>query len=690
MTKRFLAVATALLMVLMLLPGAALAEGTTSTINLTEKEGLTTNTSESIKELFDGHKTFGDASKWCVTMPTDGAYVIFEASDVIRVTKYTLYTGNDTQDSNRNPQDWVLYGCNDYIGTGTGTWTAIHTVTGDTTMPNANFASADFTISSSAYYKYYKLHVTATQGDSAMQLGELEFTGYDTCSHNWSSTTTTAATCTLPGYTTKTCSICGVTVNAPGDAAIHKYGTPTGAFCTVCGASVPAKVGDTYYADLQTAADAAKDGGTVTLLSDITIAAPLVITGTVTLDLNGHRLSCTASDADACAIKIGDYPHAGYLTLTDSAGGGSISCPAGKGVRLSLNNCSLTMNGGTITGCATGVSISGSTFTMNGGTIESCSGNAVYLSNSTMYAHGGAVYGSVSVSGDEYKPAIITRKDDSVTGSTAFYGTVSNIGADGSGLYAGIISWGTFYGQVKNWNSYIPIGHSDPTYGSGSITGGTFYGTVTVYDNVNTITGGTFLGGIKKESDSSYISSISGFTNVEVKFVYPDGTTQTKTATVKSGGSFVLNGGPEPGDVEWYSDADCTEPYPFGTAVASPLTLYGKSVAKPTPTTPTVPTTGSGSSASLWYVGGNTFGSSRSAVPTAVEIDGAAVAFSGNGSSFTVSSLPAAARWITVRWNSTSITISFTPDANAYTANVAIPKTGDMPVWAAIAEFFGF
>ena len=96
-----------------------------------------------------------------------------------------------------------------------------------------------------------------------------------------------------------------------------------------------------------------------------------------------------------------------------------------------------------------------------------------------------------------------------------------------------------------------------------------------------------------------------------------------------------------------------------------------------------------GSGISVTYNGGNSFSTSNSAVPTGVEIDGVPVSFNGNGSSFTVSGIPAGAKWITVRWNSTSVTTNFTPNG-AYFAEVEIPKTGDMPFWAAIAEFFGF
>ncbi|MGN0792222.1 MAG: hypothetical protein ACI4NL_05210 [Christensenellales bacterium] len=42
------------------------------------------------------------------------------------------------------------------------------------------------------------------------------------------------------------------------------------------------------------------------------------------------------------------------------------------------------------------------------------------------------------------------------------------------------------------------------------------------------------------------------------------------------------------------------------------------------------------------------------------------------------------------KWNSTTVTVNFTLDANVVCTEVVIPKTGDMPLWAAIAAFFGF
>ena len=88
----------------------------------------------------------------------------------------------------------------------------------------------------------------------------------------------------------------------------------------------------------------------------------------------------------------------------------------------------------------------------------------------------------------------------------------------------------------------------------------------------------------------------------------------------------------------------------------------------------------SGNSIEVKYNGGNSFSTSNPAVPTSVEIDNVPVAFSGNGRELIVSGIPANARWITIRWNSISVTTNFTHDG-AY-LDIQLPKTGDMSAMA--------
>ena len=113
----------------------------------------------------------------------------------------------------------------------------------------------------------------------------------------------------------------------------------------------------------------------------------------------------------------------------------------------------------------------------------------------------------------------------------------------------------------------------------------------------------------------------------------------------------------------------------------SGLTLFAQWKAKETSAPGTV-APGTSSGIDLWYNGGNSFGSSNSAVPTSVEIDNLPVPFTGNGREFTVGCISPNAKWVTVNWNSTSVTTNFTPDANATCAEISLPKTGSVSVLA--------
>ena len=100
------------------------------------------------------------------------------------------------------------------------------------------------------------------------------------------------------------------------------------------------------------------------------------------------------------------------------------------------------------------------------------------------------------------------------------------------------------------------------------------------------------------------------------------------------------------------------------------------------PGVPSTPSHSHSHDIDVWYIAGNSFGTSKSTVPTGVEIDGVPVGFTGDGREFTVSCIPAGARRVTVRWGSTSVSTNFTPDVNSYCTQVSLPKTGDASVMA--------
>ncbi len=143
----------------------------------------------------------------------------------------------------------------------------------------------------------------------------------------------------------------------------------------------------TTYTALQAAIEAAEDGDTVTLLSDVNEDITISDSQTITLDLNGNTLTGTGTGS---VITV-----EGSLTLEDSSdeatgtitGGNATN---GGGIYISSTG-SLTMNGGTVTGnTATngGGIYNEGTFTMS----DSC---AIY--NNTASSAGDDIYSSGTI-----------------------------------------------------------------------------------------------------------------------------------------------------------------------------------------------------------------------------------------------------------------------------------------------------
>ena len=114
---------------------------------------------------------------------------------------------------------------------------------------------------------------------------------------------------------------------------------------TVLGVKV-AQVEDTYYATLQDAVDAA-DGKTVNVIANIEQKVTTVVTGTVTIALNGFTVTGTPEEAAAYAV----INNKGNLTIK---GEGSIVCnhtlagSTGYAVNAITNGGTLTIDGATV------------------------------------------------------------------------------------------------------------------------------------------------------------------------------------------------------------------------------------------------------------------------------------------------------------------------------------------------------
>ncbi|MGM9746704.1 MAG: GLUG motif-containing protein [Paludibacteraceae bacterium] len=206
--------ATLMLVAAMVMPSTAWADDVTFTVT----EGTAGFDGESFDKLIDGKYTSDDGTKWCLTFPSEGAYIIFSASEAIQVTGYSIVTGNDNaSNSGRNPKSWKFYGCNDAsAGRESQSWVLIDQKDDDTVLQDVNYQKYDFTSLSNpswVKYQYFKLEITATQGSNVMQMSEF-ILDYSTCEHQWEKTGETIdPTCTEGGYNVEKCSLCQATRN---------------------------------------------------------------------------------------------------------------------------------------------------------------------------------------------------------------------------------------------------------------------------------------------------------------------------------------------------------------------------------------------------------------------------------------------------------------------------------------------
>lgn len=142
------------------------------TFKLLEGKNSNWATNQQTDKLFDGTPL-----KWCAN--TGGLYFVFEASESVILSGYTIVTGNDNATYNgRNPYKWTLYGMNAPTAPSRGTtgWEPIHNMeSGDDTMADLNYQAYRFALDgNNVSYKYYKMEISAVKGASSnvIQIGE--------------------------------------------------------------------------------------------------------------------------------------------------------------------------------------------------------------------------------------------------------------------------------------------------------------------------------------------------------------------------------------------------------------------------------------------------------------------------------------------------------------------------------------
>ena len=176
----------------------------------------------------------------------------------------------------------------------------------------------------------------------------------------------------------------------------------------VFNSDIVAAIGNTGYKTLPEAV-AAADKNTVTLLKDVTADITIPAGKTITLDLNGKKLTVPT---DAGILVQGKLTVTGNGTVTCEktpfmvdAGeliieNGAVNSDKDYGI-YAKNGGQITVNGGTLTSSFAVLSGNNTTgdmnFTVNGGTLTSKSSEAIYMpGQQTLIINGGVINGGIS------------------------------------------------------------------------------------------------------------------------------------------------------------------------------------------------------------------------------------------------------------------------------------------------------
>lgn len=325
--------------------------------------------------------------------------------------------------------------------------------------------------------------------------------------------------------------------------------------------------------------------------ANFVITAPIVVTGKVTLDLNGYVLKLIGSGS---VIRV---ENGAILTLVDSkpnavhkfdksnalwklAGettaeeniievkGGAIT--GGTGTGEAGNTCgggiyvrkggTLLMRGGNIVGCTAreggGVHVeAGGRFEMSAGTITGCvaqtannddtRGGGLCNFGTTVLSGAAAIRDCRAIQSDvDHGYAgggicsvrnLTIRDNVTVSGCTANEESdAMSIGGDANNSPTEIIG-GTFDGSVTNGGTISGGAFAGPVWNNGIISGGQFTGSVV---NRGTITNGTFGGEVTNESGRSFGTISGGTFNWKVTNKNDISDSPEETPAKISGGTF--------------------------------------------------------------------------------------------------------------------------------------------------------
>lgn len=316
--------------------------------------------------------------------------------------------------------------------------------------------------------------------------------------------------------------------------------------------------------------------------ANFVITAPIVVTGNVTLDLNGYALKLEGSGSvirvenGATLTLVDSKPNAvNKFSVTETTGlwqqdaagtkvinGGAITggnSKDGGGIYVRKGG-TLLMRGGNIVGCTAreggGVHVeAGGRFEMSAGTITGCvaqtannddtRGGGLCNFGTTVLSGAAAIRDCRAIQSDvDHGYAgggicsvrnLTIRDNVTVSGCTANEESdAMSIGGDANNSPTEIIG-GTFDGSVTNGGTISGGAFAGPVWNNGIISGGQFTGSVV---NRGTITNGTFGGEVTNESGRSFGTISGGTFNWKVTNKNDISDSPEETPAKISGGTF--------------------------------------------------------------------------------------------------------------------------------------------------------
>lgn len=317
--------------------------------------------------------------------------------------------------------------------------------------------------------------------------------------------------------------------------------------------------------------------------ANFVITAPIVVTGKVTLDLNGYALKLEGSGSvirvenGATLTLVDSKPNAvNKFSVTETTGlwqqdaagtkvikGGAITggnSKDGGGIYVAPSG-TLLMRGGNIVGCTArqggGIYVEdGGRFEMSAGTITGCvaqtannddtRGGGLCNFGTTVLSGAAAIRDCRAIlSGESTNKNegggicsvrnLTIRDNVTVSGCTANEESdAMSIGGDANNSPTEIIG-GTFDGSVTNGGTISGGAFTGPVWNNGIISGGQFTGSVV---NRGTITNGTFGGEVTNESGRSFGVISGGTFNGKVTNKNDISDSPEETPAKISGGTF--------------------------------------------------------------------------------------------------------------------------------------------------------